>query len=176
MRTEFRGERDRVRERPAEAEAGEETDDEQTGDILGEDGGERADSEGGRAEDDDLLAPDTVGDRAENKRADHQTEEAGAEHGSERAASKPPVAGKVRRDVADGLRVEAIEEEHGGTGQKQADLKAADRLFVDEAGNVDHTGSLGHGPPSRLLLPPVLKPGNRDRLSEASRTRKRREP
>jgi hypothetical protein len=118
MRAEFRSERDRVRQRAAEAEAGEEADDEKARYVLGEDGGERADAEGGRAEDDDFLPPDAVRDRAEDQRADHQSEQAGAEHRSERAARKAPVAGKIRRDIADGLRIEAVEKEHGGAGKQ----------------------------------------------------------
>ena len=140
MWAELRNERDRVWQRPAKAETGEKADDEEAGNVLGEDGGERAETESGGAEDDDALAPDAVGDRTEEERADHIPQEAGAEDWSQRAASEAPVVGKSRRDIADPLRVEAVEEEHGGAGEQQPNLKAANRLLVDEGGNVGHAG------------------------------------
>ena len=100
-------------------------------------GGERADAERQRREDDDLLAPDAVGQRPEHQRADHQPEQAGAEHRTERALGQAPFLGQRRRDIADRLGVEAVEEQHRRAGQQQPDLKSADRLLVDELGDID---------------------------------------
>src|SRR6266851_689206 len=88
-------------------------------------------------EHDDLLAPDPVGKRPEHERADHQSEQAGAEHRTERGLAHAPFPGERRRDKADGLGVEAIEEQHGRAGQQQSDLKSADRLRIDELGDID---------------------------------------
>src|SRR5205823_3064879 len=103
-----------------------------------EDGGERAEAEGGGADDNDALSADAVSDRTEEERADQIPQEPGAEDRSQCAALEAPVVGKIRRDVADSLRVEAVEEEHGGAGEQQPNLKAANRLLVDEVSNIGH--------------------------------------
>ena len=106
-------------------------------DVLDERGHQRADAEGKRRENDDLLAPDAVRQRTEHQRADHQAEQAGAEHGSKRALGQAPFLGQRRRDIADGLGIKTVEKQHRSAGQQQPDLKSADRLLVDEPGDID---------------------------------------
>ena len=73
----------------------------------------------------------------EHQRADHESEQAGAEHGSKGAARQFPILRDGRRDVADRLSVEPVDEQHGGANQQEADLETADRLPVDESRDVD---------------------------------------
>ena len=48
-----------------------------------------------------------------------------------------PFLGERRRDIADRLGVEAVEKQHRRAGQQQLDLKSADRLLIDEVGDID---------------------------------------
>ena len=56
---------------------------------------------------------------------------------TERGLGEAPFPGKRRRDIAHGLGVKAVKEQHRCAGQKQPDLKAANRLAVDELDHVD---------------------------------------
>ncbi len=106
-------------------------------DVLNEGGGQRADAECYRGKNDDLLAADAVRQRPQQQRTDHQSEQAGGEYRTERAPGQAPVPGDRGGDEADGLGVEAVEKQHRRAGREQPDLKSADRLEIDEFGNVD---------------------------------------
>ena len=143
LRIELRGHGDGVGHGAAEPEPGQKANREQRADVVDERGGERADAEGERREDDDLLAPDAIGERAEHQRADHQSEQAGAENRAERALGQAPFLGEHWRDITDGLGIEAVEEQHRGADQEQADLESADRLMIDKIGDIDARGNAG---------------------------------
>ena len=129
--------RDRIRHRAAETEAGQKPDREQRVDVVDERGGERADAERQRRENDDLPAPDAVRQRSEQQRADHQSRTGRPEHRTQRALGQAPFLGQRRRDIADRLGVETVEKQHRRTGQEQFELKSADRLLIDEVGDID---------------------------------------
>ena len=133
---------DGVRHRAAEAEPGQKPDREQHVDVMDEGGSQRADAERQRGENDDPLAADTVRQRSEQQRPDHQAEQAGREHRTQRALGQAPFLRQSRRDIADGLGVEAVEKQHRRAGQQQFELKTADRLPVDEVGDVNRAASL----------------------------------
>jgi hypothetical protein len=128
-RIELRGQGDGIRHRAAKAKPGQEADRKQRVDVVYERGDQRADAEGERGENHDLLAPDAVRQRPEQKRADHQPEQAGREHRPERALGQSPFLGQSRRDIADRLGIEAVEEQHRRAGQEQLELKPADGLL-----------------------------------------------
>ena len=136
-RIEFGRQRDGIRHRAAKTEAGQKADRQQRVDVLDEGGDQRADAERERRENDDLLAPDAVRQRSEHQRADHQPEQPRGEHRAERAPGQAPFLGQRRRDKADRLGVEAVEKQHRRAGQQQPDLKSADRLLIDELGDID---------------------------------------
>src|SRR6267142_2570976 len=141
LRIELRGHGDGIRHRAAKPEPGEKADDEQRGDVLDHRGGKRADAERQRAQDDDGLAPDAVGERPEHQRADHQPEQAGAEHRAQRGLREAPFLGERGCDIAYRLGVETVQEQHRRAGQKHPDLESADRLTVDEIDHVDRLRS-----------------------------------
>jgi hypothetical protein len=145
VRAEFSSECNRVGQGATQPEAGEEAHYEQPIVVRHKRGRQRTDAKGDGTEDDDSLAADPICDRAERQHTDHQAEQARAEHGSERAARKLPVLRQGVRNIAQRLRVVAVNEQHGKAHQEDADLKAADRLLVDEIGNVDRRGSAGCG-------------------------------
>ena len=64
------------------------------------------------------------------------------EHRTQRALGQAPFLGERRRDIADRLGVEAVEKQHRRAGQEQLELKRADRLLVDEFGDVDRAAAL----------------------------------
>ena len=115
---ELRGHGNRVRHRAAKAEPGCETDRKQRIDVLDKGGGERAEAECQGREDDDLLAPDAIGKRPEQQRADHQPKQAGGEYRTKRTPRHAPFLGDRRRDITDRLGIEAVEEQHGRAGQQ----------------------------------------------------------
>ena len=75
----------------------------------------------------------------EDQRADHEAEKPRAEHRTEAAARQLPFLRDCGRDIADRLRVEAVDEQHRGADEQDLDLKGADRLTIDIGGNVDRT-------------------------------------
>ena len=111
-------------------------------DVVNESGDERADAEGERGEHDDPLAADAVGQWPEQQRADHQSEQAGGEHRAERALGEAPVLRESRRDIADRLGIEAIEEQYRRASREQFELKRADRLR-----SMNSAMSIGTSPP-----------------------------
>jgi hypothetical protein len=106
--------------------------------ILREDRDQRADAKGHGREHDDFLAADAVRYGSEDERAHHQPKQSGAEHRPQRAAGELPFPREIRSHVTDGLGVKAVDEQHRGAEQQQVNLKPADRLLVDEFGNVNH--------------------------------------
>ena len=54
-----------------------------------------------------------------------------------RAARQFPILRDSRRDIADRLRVEPVDEEHGSAKKQEANLETPDRLLVDESRDVD---------------------------------------
>ena len=137
MRVELRRHGNGVRHRAAEPKPGQKPDHQQRVDVLDERGRERTDAERQRGKNDDLLAPDAVSQRSQYQRADHQAEQAGTEHRTERALAQSPFLGQRGGHIADRRGVKAVEEQNRGTGQQQPDLEAADRLLVDEACDID---------------------------------------
>ena len=117
MRAELGRHRHRIRHGAAKPETGQKPDREQRGDVLDQGSRQRADAERQRREDDDLLAPDPIRQRPEQQRPDHQPEQAGAEYRAELGLAQAPFPGQRRRDIANGLGVEAVEEQHCRTGQ-----------------------------------------------------------
>src|SRR6202047_5385219 len=114
--TEFGREGDGVRHRAAETKAGQKPDREQRVDVLNEGRHQRADTESQRGENDDLLASDAIRQRSEDQRADHEPEQAGAEHRAKSAFAKAPFPGEHRGDIADGRGVETIKKQHRRAG------------------------------------------------------------
>jgi hypothetical protein len=144
----FGGERDGVRQHPADAEPGRESIVEQLLERRGHHGGEADHAEQERAQHHDALAAEPVTEHAEDGSPDHQAAEAGAEHGPERAALQMPGANEKGRGVAHDERVVAVRH-HGGEQQTaEHDLEAPDPLPLDHLENVDCFGAdrvtLGH--------------------------------
>ena len=78
--------------------------------------------------------------------------------GPSAAARQLPFLRDGRRDIADRLGVEAVDEQHRRANQQHPDLEGADRLAVDKVGNVDRAGC---GPRLRCCdshVPPPREP------------------
>ena len=96
-----------------------------------------SDAEGDARVDDDFAPPDSIGERREQHRAEHDADEAAGEGRPQLAANEPPFLRDRRRDVGDALHVEAVDEQHGRAQQEDAQLERADGPRVDDVRNVD---------------------------------------
>jgi hypothetical protein len=140
LRTELGGHGDRIRHRAAKPKAGEKAQRNQPCRVLRQHREQSSDAEGRRTQHDDPLAADSVGNSAEDQCADHETEQPRAEHRPHRRARQLPLLGRGRRNVADRLGIEAINEQDRCTDQQQVKLKPTDRMTVDVAGGVNDRG------------------------------------
>jgi hypothetical protein len=102
-----------------------------------------------------------VRQRPEDQCPEHQPEQAGREHRTQRALGQAPFLGESRRHIADRLGIETVEKQYCRAGQQQPDLESADRLLFDEIGDIDRRcGALclrnGHRHPLPLNVRPQL--------------------
>jgi hypothetical protein len=140
----------------AEPEAGEEAQQDELRHVLGQ----RA-RQGEEAEDRDRgqhhrFPADAIRHRPAQERADGEAEEARREHpfeaGADGAAFDAPALGHRRHDIADELRVEAVQHRHQPADRHQRDLEPAHPGAVDELRDVDRLPCHGFPPRCRRLF------------------------
>ena len=98
---------------------------------------QRQHAEGDARVDDDFAPPDSIGERREKHRAEHDADEAAGEGRPQLAANQTPFPRDRRRDVGDALHVETVDEQHRRAQQEDAQLERADGPRVDDVRNVD---------------------------------------
>ncbi len=137
-------------------------------DVRGDGRREGADDHDGRDRGVHGLAPDDVGDPAEDEGADERAEDGAAAHPARRHGREVPLGLDQRGDDADDEQVVGVGEEAHPRDQDRAPVESARRRVVEElsdrrrgrgqAGLGDRVVARGHGLPSPLSSPRGFDP------------------
>ncbi|TDN13549.1 hypothetical protein CEE81_11395, partial [Lactobacillus crispatus] len=83
------------------------------------------------------LAAQAIGERRDQERPEHRADQPGREHRPEHRALDAERMRQHRRDIGDGLHIEAVDHDGERAQHEDADLEAAQPLAVDDPRYVD---------------------------------------
>ena len=129
---------DAGRQRAAQADAGQQPQDEQLGRIVRRRGEEGQEAEQHDAADGDPLVAEIAGQRRHEQITDQEPDLVGGQNPAQHVARDVPVLGDLRRDIADHLGVEAVDEQDHRAQHADHDLQAADAARIDHGIGVEN--------------------------------------
>ena len=133
----FRHQRDGIRDRTAEPDAGDGPQHQQRGEPVGPGACEGEEAEQQRACDDHALAAEAVAKVAKDRGAEHEATKARTKHHAECRLIRVPRFDDRRSGITHDLHIVALDEHEGANPEHQADLETAKPLTLDQSSDID---------------------------------------